>query len=123
MERSVQEVVQQYGAAWNEEDGEARLKLLDASWADDGVYSDPMANLTGRDALSEHIGGFRSTMAGAVLETTSAVDVHDGFLRFTWKIVGADGNDLMEGIDFGELADDGRLQRIVGFFGPPPPVS
>jgi len=26
----------------------------------------------------------------------------------------------MEGIDFGELAPDGRLRRIAGFFGPPP---
>ena len=122
MERSVQEVVQQYGAAWNEGDDEARRKLLDASWADDGAYCDPMANLTGRDALSEHIAGFRSMMAGASLSLTSDIDHHDGFVRFTWKVVGADGNDLMEGIDFGHLAADGRIQRIVGFFGPPPPL-
>jgi len=29
----------------------------------------------------------------------------------------------MEGIDFGELATDGRLKKIVGFFGPPPARS
>jgi hypothetical protein len=120
---TLQDVVEQYGAAWNEEEAEARHKLLDAAWADDGVYCDPMANLSGRDELSAHIGGFRSMMAGARLELTSGVDEHDGFLRFAWKVVGADGNDVMEGVDFGEVGPDGRIKRIVGFFGPPPAQS
>jgi hypothetical protein len=29
----------------------------------------------------------------------------------------------MQGMDFGEFAADGRIRRIVGFFGPPPAVS
>jgi hypothetical protein len=32
----------------------------------------------------------------------------------------ADGVVTLERIDFGELAPDGRLKRIVGFFGPLP---
>jgi hypothetical protein len=27
---------------------------------------------------------------------------------------------MLEGMDFGELAEDDRLRRIVGFFGPLP---
>ena len=30
----------------------------------------------------------------------------------------ADGKSLPEGIDFGELSSEGKLRRIVGFFGP-----
>jgi hypothetical protein len=30
----------------------------------------------------------------------------------------ADGKVFGEGIDFGELNSDGKLHRIVGFFGP-----
>jgi hypothetical protein len=30
----------------------------------------------------------------------------------------ADGKVYVEGIDFGELCADGKLHRIVGFFGP-----
>jgi hypothetical protein len=30
----------------------------------------------------------------------------------------ADGKVFLEGIDFGELNSDGKLHRIVGFFGP-----
>jgi len=42
--------------------------------------------------------------------------------RFTWKFVGGDGKTVMEGIDFGVLGPDGKLQRIVGFFGPIKPL-
>jgi len=34
-----------------------------------------------------------------------------------------DGSTGMEGIDVGQLAEDGRLQSIVGFFGPPPAAA
>jgi hypothetical protein len=43
-------------------------------------------------------------------------------LRFTWKFVGKDGKTVIEGIDFGELGPDGKLQKIVGFFGPVKPL-
>ena len=36
----------------------------------------------------------------------------------TWRMVLADGKVFLEGIDFGELNSDGKLHRIVGFFGP-----
>jgi hypothetical protein len=46
------------------------------------------------------------------------VDLHHGRLRFAWKLTDASGRTVVEGIDFCELASDGRLRRIVGFFGP-----
>jgi hypothetical protein len=44
--------------------------------------------------------------------------MHHEKLRFTWRMLLADGKVLLEGIDFGELSTDGKLHRIVGFFGP-----
>ena len=41
-------------------------------------------------------------------------------MRFTWRMLLADGSVFVEGTDFGELSADGRLERIVGFFGVPP---
>ena len=38
-------------------------------------------------------------------------------MRFGWRIVRDGGEQVSEGTDFGELDDDGRLRRIVGFFG------
>ena len=117
------EVVSAYGAAWNEQDEAARRKLLEQAWADDGVYCDPTATVDGRDALVAHIGGFQTMLPGARIETSSGVDEHDGWLRFAWTMIGADGTPAMEGLDVGELGPDGRLRRIVGFFGPFPPIE
>ena len=118
------ETVQAYGDAWNELDEPKRRKLLEQAWTDDGTYTDPSADVQGREALIAHIRAFhKDGMPGARIVPSSGVDEHHGRVRFTWRMEGADGSTIMEGIDFGELADDGRLQCIVGFFGPPPDVS
>jgi hypothetical protein len=119
----VSDVVSAYTAAWNEPDESARRKLLEQGWADDGVYCDPTATVTGRDALVEHLGGFHERLPGARINQTSGVDEHDGWLRFAWTMVGPDGATIMDGFDVGELATDGRLRRIVGFFGSFPPLE
>jgi hypothetical protein len=47
----------------------------------------------------------------------SAVDAHHAELRFGWELAAPDGAVVVAGIDIGELAPDGRLRRITGFFG------
>jgi hypothetical protein len=59
-------------------------------------------------------------MPGNRIELASGVDEHDGLLRFGWRMLGPDGAVALGGMDFGELDADGRLKRIVGFFGPMP---
>ena len=120
---TVDEVVSAYGAAWNEPDDAARRALLQNAWSDDGVYCDPTATAEGRERLVEHIGGFHQQMPGARIELASGVDEHDGWLRFAWTMLGPDGTPMMDGFDVAELAADGRLRRIVGFFGPFPPLA
>jgi hypothetical protein len=117
---NLQEIVALYGSAWNEPDAAARRRALEHAWADAGVYSDPTACVEGREALVAHIGGFQAQMPGARLALTSGVDEHHGAIRFTWTLYAPDGSIFTEGVDFGELAADGRLRRITGFFGPPP---
>jgi hypothetical protein len=117
------ETVAAYAAAWNEPDEKARRVLLERSWTDDGVYCDPTARAEGRAALVGHIGGFHAQRPGHRIEMRSGVDEHDGMLRFAWRMVGPDGAVLLDGMDFGELAVDGRLKLIVGFFGPFPAVG
>lgn len=117
---SVEDTVQAYGAAWNEPEEAARRKLLEAAWSDDGAYTDPQSNVQGRDALVALIGGFQKQMPGARIELASGVDQHHDRLRFAWKLVGPNEATMVEGIDYGELAEDGRLSKIVGFWGQPP---
>jgi hypothetical protein len=117
---TTKQIVDLYAAAWNEPDVEKRRQLLAQAWTDDGVYCDPMSLAEGRDALLDLIAQFQQQMPGARIAMASGVDEHHGRLRFAWKLVAADGTTRMEGIDIGELAPDGRLRSITGFFGPPP---
>ena len=62
-------------------------------------------------------------MPGHRIDVTTAVDEHDGHLRFGWTMFDPAGAVVVEGMDYGTLAADGRLQRIVGFFGPLTPLG
>ena len=112
-----------YAAAWSEPDREARQKLLEAVFAADGTYTDPTVDLASRTALVDHIGQFLDGSPGAKIEATSLADSHHGSLRFAWRLVLPDGKVAVEGLDFGELSPDGKIRRIVGFFGPLEPVK
>lgn len=117
----IRALVDRYVAAWNEPDPGARRALLDECWAQDGVYCDPSGRATGRDGLCAHIGSFLEERPGTRNELISGVDEHDGYLRFGWQMLGADGTVALEGTDFGEVDSAAGLRRIIGFFGPFPP--
>lgn len=112
--------VTQYMAAWNEADPSVRNTILEGCWADHGIYVDPNVELTGRDALSQYISEAQAERPGARLELVSGIDTHHDVLRFLWRLVRADGTAGDTSIDFGETDRDGRLVKVVGFFGPPP---
>ena len=119
----IDEIVSAYGAAWTDVDDAERQRLLEIAWSEDGVYQDPTADVSGRQALAQHISGFRKRLPGSAIVITSGVDHHHGKFHFLWKMVGPDGNTVLEGRDFGELDLNGRIRCIAGFFGPPPPLT
>ena len=118
MDRDLDRLIDAYCEAWCEPDVAARRRLLDHVWARGATYTDPRAQLAGLDALVAHIGKVLADRPGSRVIRTSAVDSHHGLARFAWRVVQADGTMLPEGVDFAELAGDGKLARIVGFFGP-----
>lgn len=113
----MQEVLDTYGAAWNEDDEEARHALLARSLSDDATYCDPTAEVASRAALSDHIGRVRSEFGRFRIQTTSGYEEHHGYVRFTWRMEAENGDLLVEGFDVVRLDSDGRVQNIVGFFG------
>lgn len=117
---AITKTLTQYMAAWNEPDDAERRALLTQCWSDSGVYLDPNVLLAGRDALATKIGEVLAGRPGARLEFMSGIDVHHNMVRFLWRLVRADGTYGDISIDFGEIGPDGRLVKIVGFFGPAP---
>jgi hypothetical protein len=117
---SVQETVDTYIDAWNEEDESKRAELIAKCWSESGTYTDPMADVRGRDALSELIAGFHKQMPGASIDVTTGIDQHHNQIRFGWALK---GGSAIEGIDVGSLDGDDKLLSIVGFWGVNPPPA
>lgn len=116
----VDEVLAAYDAAWNEPDPAERGRQLERSLTEDAELVDPTGRYQGRRAVAERIGGFSDRFPGARVTITSGVDEHHGFARYCWRITAADGSTLLEGIDVVERNADGRLRRVVMFFGDQP---
>lgn len=116
----IAEIVRQYIAAWNETDAAKRKTLLAGCWAEDGVYVDPNVEVFGRDNLSRRIAEVQAGRPGAYLEFMSGIETHHNVLRFLWRLVRADGTRGDTSIDIGEIGSDGRLIKMIGFFGPAP---
>lgn len=112
-----------YCAAWNTDDRAERARLFERVWAPDGVYSDPNPTRTvGRAALSDSIAALRRRYPGARFHC-STPQTHHGAMRATWRYLRPDKTEVARGEDFYELAADGRIKSVTGFFGEPPVVK
>jgi hypothetical protein len=128
-QRSLDEMVLAYIEAWSTSDDAVRRELLDVSLADDASYTDPAYEIRGKEEIASHIGrslsgeAYEGAGAGARIPISSGLDQHHGMFRFSWVMIDPQKRQIiLEGMDFVELAADGRLQRITGFFGTFPPI-
>jgi hypothetical protein len=113
--------VDAYLSAWNERDPARRAQLIERVWAPDGRLIDPPLTGEGYDGISDVASALHEQFAGHGFRRASAVDHHHDHLRFAWELVGPGGEVALTGLDVGELAADGRLLRVTGFFGELPP--
>lgn len=106
-----------YLAAWTEADPGRRAKLIAEVWTDDGRLIDPPLAAEGPGAISDMAAALQAQFPGHAFRRASGVDAHHDHFRFAWELVGPDGTVVLAGLDVGEVAGDGRLARITGFFG------
>jgi SnoaL-like domain len=116
-------VVDTYLAGLNEADGARRAELVRTAWAEEGMFWDPLAEAVGHEQIAGLADAVQQMFPGARFARTSGVDAHHGFVRFGWSLQGADGAAIVEGVDVGLVGDDGRLTRVVGFFGDLAPMG
>ena len=114
---SHERLIDAYCEAWCEEQASTRTAQLERVLTETARYTDPRADTVGAEALSAHIGTVLSARPGSRVIRATAVDEHHRFARFGFRVVGADGRPLLHGVDIAEITADGRLARIVGFFG------
>ena len=110
-------VVDLHLAAYCEPDAATRAELVAAAWADDGTLIDPPFEGTGHVAIAALADAVLTHFPAHTFRRTTAVDHHHGVGRYGWELVSATGDVSVAGIDIVDLAADGKLQRVVGFFG------
>jgi hypothetical protein len=109
-------LVDRYLANWNETDPGARRAAVEGVWAAEGRYVDPLADVSGPEAISELIGAVQRRLPGHVFRRRGGVDAHHDVLRFGWELVpAAGGESLAEGFDVATTNGDGRIVSVVGF--------
>jgi hypothetical protein len=107
-----------YFAGWNETDAAQRAELIQQVWVPEGRLIDPPLTGEGHQGISDMIAAAHGQFPGCKFRRVSAVDAHHDQYRVEWELVAPDGSVAVAGVDVGETDEQGRLVRVVGFFGP-----
>jgi hypothetical protein len=120
MTNDLNNIINRYIEAWNETDGERRRGLVAAVWTDDGTYLDPLMSGAGYDSIATMIGLAQQQFPEHRFELSFGPDAHNDVVRFAWTLYGPEGKSAVAaGVDFGTVADDGRLRSVTGFLESP----
>jgi len=74
-----------------------------------------MLESEGRKGIDAMVAGVHERFPGYKFRRTGAIDLHHDRVRFSWELAPAGGPVFADGVDFGVIAADGRLQTITGF--------
>lgn len=111
-----QSAVARYFEAWNAADPDALTKAVAAAWSAGGGYTDPLADVSGHEAIAAVIAAAHTQFPGFVFRPLGAVDGHHDTARFSWELVSeADGSAPVAGSDVIMLDDEGRITTVLGF--------
>jgi hypothetical protein len=111
----MQEIVERYIATWNETDPARRRALIDQVWAADGSYTDPLADVRGRDQIDAVVAAAQQQFPGLEFRLAGPVDSNHNQARFTWELGSSGAEALVVGFDVAVLDGDGQLRSVHGF--------
>lgn len=109
--------------AYGEPDEARRGALIAQVWAPAGTLADPPLEGTGHAEISGLAAAALQKFPGNRFRRTSGVDAHRGYARYSWALVGPDGQVAVEGMDVAQVDGDGKLLRVAGFFGDLPALA
>lgn len=105
--------------AYCEPDATERRRLVEQVWAPDGVLIDPPIDGAGHDGIVAMVDAVLAHYPGHVFRRTTAVDTHHDVVRYAWELTDPAGAVVLAGMDVADVDDQGKLVRVVGFFGEP----
>ena len=109
------QLAERYLAAWNATDPAARRAAVAEVFTEDARYTDPLADVAGRDAIEATIAAVQAQFPGFVFRLAGPVDAHHEQLRFTWHL-GPEGEEApIAGFDVAVVDAGGRIRQVLGF--------
>jgi hypothetical protein len=112
---TMQDVIERYLDCWNETDPDARRKLIEEVWAPDATYTDPLAEVSGRDAIDATIAAVQGQFPGFVFTLAGPVDAHHRQARFSWNLAPEGAEPVVIGFDVALTGPDGQIVAVFGF--------
>lgn len=109
-------VLKPYLEAFAETDLSRRLELLSQAMRPDSEIWGPGRVFAGYQQISEKITGFHKNWPGCRLVLATGLNTFLNTARLGGAIVGTDGAVLASGESIVELADDGRIQRVIPYW-------
>ncbi|MDR2997447.1 MAG: nuclear transport factor 2 family protein [Microbacterium sp.] len=109
------DTVTRYIATWNATDAQERDELIRRGWAEDCVYVDPMAEVSGRAAVAATIAAVQAQFPGFVFSQVGEADAHHQQMRFQWGLGPAGEEPIVIGFDVLVLDADGLIRDVRGF--------
>ena len=111
-----------YLEAFAEYDPVRRGELLARCLTADAEIWGPKCVFAGYAAISEKIAGFHKNWPGCRLVLATGFNTFGNVARFGGAIVGPDGSVSASGQSVIELAEDGRIYRVIPFWDALPPI-
>ena len=111
-----------YAALWAEADRPRRELLLQQCLSPDAQIIGPGYHIEGHAAISQEVERFHRDEPGVRAVLASGFILHSHWARFRVALVDPAGAVVAEGEDVVELGVDGRLVKVLTFWGAVPPV-
>jgi hypothetical protein len=119
-------VLTAYSSAWAQTTGEAIREALEDCWLETSIYVSPLTDVVrGVGGLVDLILDVPVMFPGASITTVRQPDVHHDTACVPWRLrstapirtLGVNFGRTLDGVDFVEFDDSGRIRRSTAFFG------
>lgn len=120
---TLEDTIDTHLAGYCEPDHDRRVKLLADAWSPAGRLIDPPLEGSGPAAIADLVDAVLAHYPDHRFVRTTEIDAHHGYARYDWSLASPDGSPAITGTDIAEFGDDGKLVRIIGFFGDLAPLE
>jgi uncharacterized protein YndB with AHSA1/START domain len=110
-------IADKWFAAWNETDPARRRELIQACATPDVTFHDDFAAVSGYEDLDGHIAASQVFMPAARVERVGEPARSHGNALVRWQVRDAQGSVTGKGVKSVAFGPDGRMTRVVGFWG------